>query len=271
MNAQPFRPLRRRTQRVLGALGALAALVCVTAFAADPAPDKLDACRACHGRDGVSGAADIPNLAGQRRAYLAQQLRAFRDGTRKHDLMSVIAGQLGDADIDALAAFWSTAQGGATPAPAHPATVSPMTLPAGFPRGFTEYARENDDASKSLSISYANAAAVAAARAGKPLPDGSAIVVANYAAKLDASGKPVIGPDGRWIADKPQSFSGMEARAGWGADVPPLLRNGTWLYGLWAGDGVSRLGANQPRCLACHKAKADQSYVFTLDALRQAR
>lgn len=260
-----------RFKRALNVVLSLAALVCAAAYAADPAPDKLDACRACHGRDGISSAADIPNLAGQRRAYLVQQLRAFRDGARKHDLMSVIAGQLGDADIDALAAFWSTAQGGAAPAPAHPATVSPMTLPADFPRGFTEYARENDDESKTFSVSYANTTAVSAARVGKPLPDGSAIVVANYAAKLDAGGKPVIGPDGRWIADKPRSFSGMEARAGWAADVPPLLRNGTWLYGLWAGDGSSRLGANQPRCLACHKAKADQSYVFTLDALRKAR
>ncbi len=246
--------------------------VVAAAHAADPAPDKLDACRACHGRDGVSAAADIPNLAGQRRAYLVAQLRAFRDGTRKHDLMSVIAGQLADADIEALATHWSVASPAAatTPLPAHPATVSPMTLPPDFPRGFTEYARENDDASKSFSVSYANEAARVAARGGWPLPDGSAIVVVNYAAKLETNGRPVSGPDGRWVADKPRSFSGMEARAGWGTEVPALLRNGTWLYGLWAGDGTPRLGANQPRCLACHKAKADRSYVFSLDALRKA-
>lgn len=251
---------------------AVAAATSGHASAADPAAETLDACRACHGRDGISAAADIPNLAGQRRAYLVQQLRAFRDGARKHDLMSPIAGQLSDADIDALAAFWSAAlpATAVAPAAAHPATVSAMALPPGFPRGFTEYARANDDESKSVSINYANAVALTAARAGRPLPDGSAIMVANYTAKLDAGGRPVTGADGRWIIDKPRSFSGMEARTGWGADVPPLLRNGTWLYGIWAGDGTSRLGANQPRCLACHKAKAGDSYVFTLAALRKA-
>jgi hypothetical protein len=79
---------------------------------------------------------------------------------------------------------------------------------------------------------------------------------------LDANGRIKVG--------KPLSFSGMESRAGWGSDIPELLRNGNWLYGLWRGDGTSRLDAQQVNCLVCHKAKASDSYVFTLGELQRA-
>jgi len=46
---------------------------------------------------------------------------------------------------------------------------------------------------------YANKAAVAAAKAGKPLPDGSVLFVEVYAAKLDGD-KPVTGGDGFFVA-----------------------------------------------------------------------
>jgi cytochrome c553 len=249
------------------------ALACMAFCQAAPAPAKAVVCQSCHGAEGVSASPDIPNLAGQKAAYLAAQLRAFRDGSRKNDLMSVIASQLAPEEIQALADFWSTLPAAGTKAataPATPATVSLMTLPAGFPNGFTEYLRANDDDSKTVSVNYANDVAMAAVRSGKPLPSGSIVIVANYKAQVDGSGKPVAEADGRWRTDKLQSYSGMESRAGWGESIPEMLRNGDWHYGLWTADGQARMGAAQPRCFACHKPRADDSYVFTIGAMRSA-
>jgi cytochrome c553 len=83
---------------------------CATTFAADVAAgrQKASACAACHGPLGVSVAPDAPNLAGQPAAYLAAQLRAYRGGARKHEVMSLMAKPLSDADIDNLAAWFSS-------------------------------------------------------------------------------------------------------------------------------------------------------------------
>ena len=53
-----------------------------------------------------------------------------------------------------------------------------MTFPAGFPAGFTSYERIPAEGGGTAER-YANEAASRAARAGQPLPDGSAIVVVN--------------------------------------------------------------------------------------------
>ncbi|HHJ13054.1 MAG TPA: c-type cytochrome [Gammaproteobacteria bacterium] len=69
---------------------------------------KAAACAACHGADGKSSNPQWPNLAGQKEAYLVKQLKAFRDGTRKDPTMNGMAKPLSDADIDNLAAYYSS-------------------------------------------------------------------------------------------------------------------------------------------------------------------
>ena len=78
----------------------------------------------------------------------------------------------------------------------------------------------------------------------------------------DAQGKPVAG--------KVLSYAAMSARAGWGTEVPLLLRNGDWDYALFDANRVRRDGLNQAQCLACHKPIAADSYVFTMKQLREA-
>jgi cytochrome c553 len=39
---------------------------------------------------------------------VAAQLKAYRDGTRKHEVMSLMAKTLSDADIDDLAAWFGS-------------------------------------------------------------------------------------------------------------------------------------------------------------------
>jgi cytochrome c553 len=62
-------------------------------------------CAACHGQNGIGIIALYPNLAGQKREYLAAQLRAFRDGSRKNPIMSPMAVHLSDSNIEDVAAY----------------------------------------------------------------------------------------------------------------------------------------------------------------------
>ncbi|NDV87158.1 c-type cytochrome [Aurantimonas aggregata] len=85
-------------------------------LAADIAAGKQKAqmCATCHGRDGIATAPDAPNLAGDSDIYLAEQLRAFRDGRRRHQQMSIIAQGLSDEDIADLSAWFAAIEVTAT-------------------------------------------------------------------------------------------------------------------------------------------------------------
>jgi cytochrome c553 len=87
-------------------------LLCLSGsvLAADAAAGKAKSasCAGCHGANGVSSNPMWPNLAGQQSGYLAKQLKAFRDGTRKDPLMSPMAKPLSDADIDNIAAYFNS-------------------------------------------------------------------------------------------------------------------------------------------------------------------
>ncbi len=65
-------------------------------------------CYACHGLNGVSSMSLYPNLAGQKQAYLAAQLRAFRDGSRQNPIMTLIAAHLSAAQIKDVAAYFAS-------------------------------------------------------------------------------------------------------------------------------------------------------------------
>ncbi len=69
--------------------------------------EKAQQCSLCHGELGIAVAPNAPNLAGENAAYVAAQLRAFRDGTRTHHQMTIIASGLSDADIADLAAWFA--------------------------------------------------------------------------------------------------------------------------------------------------------------------
>jgi len=77
----------------------------------DLAVDKAraGACTACHGANGVSTNPAWPSLAGQQKDYMVAALKAYKEGARKNEMMSGIAKGLSDADMDALAAYYSSA------------------------------------------------------------------------------------------------------------------------------------------------------------------
>lgn len=69
--------------------------------------DAPAVCVSCHGADGISLALDAPNLAGEVNIYIDTQLKAFRSGKRTHEIMSGIAADLDDAEIRAVADWYS--------------------------------------------------------------------------------------------------------------------------------------------------------------------
>lgn len=89
-------------------LAAAALPVAVQAADAAAGKQKAQACAVCHGPQGLSAMPDAPHLAAQPAVYLAAQLRAFRSGARKHEVMNVMAKPLSDADIDDLAAWYAS-------------------------------------------------------------------------------------------------------------------------------------------------------------------
>lgn len=71
-------------------------------------------CAACHGNDGIAVLPEAPNLAGQKAGYTAAQLRHYRGGERKHELMTVVSQGLTDGQIADLAAWYEAIQVEAT-------------------------------------------------------------------------------------------------------------------------------------------------------------
>ncbi len=64
-------------------------------------------CTSCHGPTGNSPDPQYPKIAGQKDYYLRTQLRDFKRGTRKSEVMNPLAGALSDMQIAELARFYS--------------------------------------------------------------------------------------------------------------------------------------------------------------------
>ena len=78
------------------------------------------ACNGCHGEGGIS-ASTTPSLAGQDAQYLADALRAYKDGSRSDETMKGPAAALDDNAIKNLSAFYASLQ------PQQPNVRKPLT------------------------------------------------------------------------------------------------------------------------------------------------
>ncbi len=75
----------------------------------DTLEQRMQACVACHGErgGGVAGAA-FPRLAGQPAAYLAAQMKAFREGTRTYAPMNFLMARQSDAYFAEIAVWFAS-------------------------------------------------------------------------------------------------------------------------------------------------------------------
>ena len=143
-----------------------------------------------------------------------------------------------------------------------------LAFPADYKAKFTNYLSldrtQNEDQIIRL---FANDAALAAAREGKELPDGSIIVGEIYKTKLDKDGKPVVSSLGRKIRDKLALIAVMQKKDGFGKDLPAELQNNGWDFAAFKPDGTGA-GKDHNTCRACHAPLKDTQHLFSLEHLK---
>ena len=106
-----------------------------------------ETCVPCHGETGVSPSPAFPIIAGQQYDYLVSAMLAYLSGTRQDSIMGGAIRTLSRADIEDLAAFFSTQKPGATAATT-PNTPAPQG--GGAPPGAMAAALAAADAARAL-------------------------------------------------------------------------------------------------------------------------
>jgi cytochrome c553 len=99
-----------RTASLILALSVLSLTAHAQAPAADefaPVREVLQTCTACHGELGASKLPENPILAGQEYYYLYLQLRDFKSGLRKNEIMAPIVEPFQPEQLKLLARFFS--------------------------------------------------------------------------------------------------------------------------------------------------------------------
>lgn len=95
---------------LLGACGREQAPEQATAPHPDLAAGKAVAeakCVSCHGLDGKGTGPDIPNLGGQKEAYLLSALNGYRTGARQHVALQQLSAELTEADVMNISAYYA--------------------------------------------------------------------------------------------------------------------------------------------------------------------
>lgn len=95
-------------------------------------------------------------------------------------------------------------------------------------------------------------AALEAAKAGREIPVGTHVVLADER-------------DGKIFR-----YFVMQKGAGWGADYEPARRTGDWQFQAFKPDRTVNLSENTARCQSCHQSRKDEQFFYTFDDLRRA-
>ena len=101
--------MSRKFNACMSAFVALAAVsgVCATPLHAQGIEEKTEICAGCHGADGKPADSKIPTIWGQQTGYIYIQLRDFKRGDRKSDIMQPIASSLERQDMLDIAEYFS--------------------------------------------------------------------------------------------------------------------------------------------------------------------
>jgi Cytochrome P460 len=92
--------------------------------------------------------------------------------------------------------------------------------------------------------------AIAAVKAGQPIPNGSHVVLVDYRE----------GEVFRYFV--------MQKGNGWGGDYDDRRRTGDWQFQWFKPDRSINMSENTTRCQSCHQARADNEYLYTFDQMK---
>ena len=92
---------------IFGAVAARLIFIGTTPSRAQSIEDKTQVCAGCHGENGKPIDKTIPTIWGQQPGYIYIQLRDFKRGDRKSEIMQPIASTLERDDMLAIAEYFS--------------------------------------------------------------------------------------------------------------------------------------------------------------------
>jgi hypothetical protein len=111
-------------------------------------------------------------------------------------------------------------------APRSDAGADKIAFPAGYKDGVLYTIADRYDVKQYRELYASPAAAVQAAKDGKPLPNGTVLTLVQFKAQVDAQGNPLKDAKGRFLKGDLIAYTVMEKRQGWGAEYPDDIRNG---------------------------------------------
>jgi hypothetical protein len=118
---------------------------------------------------------------------------------------------------------------------------------------------------------YSTPEAIAALRAGQPIPSGTVLTLVQYKAVVNAAGEPEKDANGRFMKGDLIGYTVMEKRTGWGTEYPDDIRNGEWEYQAFKADKTVNDKAVLKNCFTCHKPLDKQDFVFSFDKMKTAK
>lgn len=99
---------------------------------------------------------------------------------------------------------------------------------------------------------------------GHSFPDGTVLVMENYAVRENPDGGPTSGPDGKLLKGPLQRVFVMGKHAGWGDTAPRGLKTGDWIYATYDATGKPAPDSLEA-CRACHLPLAAKDFVQRYD------
>jgi DmsE family decaheme c-type cytochrome len=231
----------------------------------DPAAGKTAsaACAGCHGPLGISANPVWPSLAGQNARYLADALKAYKDGSRDNAMMKGMAAALDQTAINNIATYYASlapAQPPGSPQAPAPAASREPTLP------INKLLAPLDDRTADDIAGYF--AGLVPARAGQPAQDPTGgrepVVVRNgLVASLDERTARNVASYYASLAPEHPRDAGRTA----GGPVPALVSYSRPADGSSPGGIVSfrkndpsrKADLNNAICLGCHE-RGDRTY-----------
>ena len=137
-------PVVRRRRSARTTLRRSWAIIAVLATTWLPAParaqtieEKAQLCAACHGENGIPQDKTTPVIWGQYQGYLYLDLRDYKSGARKNDIMSPLAQTLERDDMMALALYFSQKRWPDLQQPSAPPDVAARAIRANASVGCT--------------------------------------------------------------------------------------------------------------------------------------
>ena len=151
-----------------------------------------------------------------------------------------------------------------------------VVFPEAYAKGVLYWTQDrpntNNPAATQIREYYTSAAAIAAAKSGAPMPNGTVITVVQYGVQMDAQGQPAKDANGRLIkTSEIRGYTAMEKRTGWGAQYAAEKRNGEWEYQAFRADRTPNAMADLNTCFTCHKKVESVDFLYSVDQMKAAR